>query len=308
MNYRRWSRVFEWAVAAIVVGVYAALFLMPIGEMPAPIEDFHDSVAMCLVVLAVAWAVVGPGAWWLRISGPAALVAGAWIFPRRDIVPERDLPAFVAGLAGASAIALLALRLRGIRAVRLSPELVMEPRPQFSILSLLLVTTLIAAAVGGLEYLRPTIAVEQTSIDSWIVDDTLLGPKWEDPWISADTVRVLVLSTFLAGVALGAIGVVLRPGTAWLRLAILALAIPALSAYLIHLVGMSGEMMLQRTSELALGFSGVAILTMLTVLPLRLFGYRLMRPSAVCRSAVIEGKSGQLLANAHAAPLEEALS
>jgi hypothetical protein len=46
------------------------------------------------------------------------------------------------------------------------------------------------------------------------------------------------------------------------------------------LIGITNESLLLRTSELASGFSMVAGLTALAVLPLRLFGYRLMRPAA----------------------------
>ena len=308
MNYRRWSRVFEWSIAAVVICVYAALFLLPINAVPTPIEDFHDSVAICLVVLAVAWGMAGPGRWWLRVLGPAALVTLAWLFPRRYIFPESDLPAFVAGLAGASAIALMTARLCGIRAMRLSPNRASERRPQFSILSLLMVTTLIAATIAVLESLRPLIADQYNPIDSIVSVYTLLRTKWEDTWISAGTVRVLLLSTFIAGIALGAIGVVLRPGTVWLRLAMLALAIPSISAYLLHLVGISGELTIQRTAELAIGFSSVAILTMLTVLPLRLFGYRLMRPASARRQLAVPEAPDEPLPDAPLAPLKEALS
>jgi hypothetical protein len=282
MNYRRWSRVAEWSVLAAVLGTHAAVMLLPFAfsEPPALLEDAQNLAPMCMLTLVVAWAIVGPGRWWLRVLVVPPLVVGAGLIVGQYFVPEQDAPAFIGGLTAGSATGLLAVRLRGIRMVRLLPGGPAEPRPQFSILSLLVATTLIGFAIGGLEFLRPWMAVEQTSIDPWVIDDTLLGPASADPWISAGTIRVLVLSTFVAGIAVAAMLMMTRPGAAWLRLALLLIAIPTLSIYLLHLIGITSESLLLRTSELAIGFSMVAGLTALTVLPLRLFGYRLMRPAA----------------------------
>lgn len=282
MDLARWSRRAEWAVAAAVFALHL-WFLRPIpsGFAPPLVESlFADVLGLCYLALLVGWLIAGPGPAWLRGSAAGAIVAGWLLFAVRRFevpvaMPDFGPPlylAFVATIAAAMAM----LRAFGLRVNRAAGGHghAERPRLQFSIRALIIATTLIAAVIGLLEYLRPTIGAEEQ-----LRVPILLGGEMRETWPTPGMVREVVLSLGLAAMALGAAAVVLRPGAIWLRLGILAVAIPTLAAYMMHLAGITNETLLQRIGELAASYTALAGLTAITLLPLRLFGYRLCRPA-----------------------------
>jgi hypothetical protein len=161
---------------------------------------------------------------------------------------------------------------------KLNPAAGPERGAQFSLLGLLIATTLIAAAVGGLEALRPTIGGDRAAV--------LLG-EISRP---ARQVRELVLGVSVALAAIGGLWVVARPGAIWFRLAAVLATIPVLAGYLTHLAGVTDE----RTTaaiNLALSLAWVAGLTGFTILPLRLLDYRLMRRAKAPAAVRVEAPS-----------------
>jgi hypothetical protein len=164
------------------------------------------------------------------------------------------------------------LRLGGLR-LRVIAQGQSEPRPQFSIRSLLIVTTLVAAAVGLLEGLRPILSdnTDQLGGMGRFILDTV-----EDV-LRPTTIRTLVVMGSLAGAALEGIWMVLRPGAIWLRLASLVVFVPTAAWYLTHLAGTGNETFASSVLDLAVALAAVTASTATTVLPLRLMGFRLMR-------------------------------
>jgi hypothetical protein len=65
---------------------------------------------------------------------------------------------------------------------------------------------------------------------------------------------------------------------------ILVVAIPTWAAYMMHLAGITNATLLQRIGELTVSYAALAALTAITLLPLRLFGYRFCRPAPVAAS------------------------
>ena len=81
-----------------------------------------------------------------------------------------------------------------------------------------------------------------------------------------------------ASAALGGVWVVLRPGTIWLRLAGLVVSLGVLGVYLPHLSGVATEEFTASAVNLSIALAAIAMHTGISVLPLRLLGYRLHRP------------------------------
>ena len=137
-----------------------------------------------------------------------------------------------------SALALVVgLRLCGLRVAKSAIAGGRERGAQFSILSMLIATTLIAAMVGALEALRPILSgnIDQlSSVTRYIFDSV------EDV-LRAPTIRALVAASVAASAALGGVWVVLRPGTIWMRLAGLVVGLGVLGVYLPHLSGVATE-------------------------------------------------------------------
>jgi hypothetical protein len=275
MNYRRLSQGTEWAVLAAVLVLHCLIF--------APLRSSSDAFwlhvaaeaqPLAAIVLVSAWGVLGPGWRWCRGIAICLLLLLVIGTPSNDglgpFVPAPVPVTLPFAVVIAAFLVVGSMRLSGQRATRIRTGR-QEGPPQFSIRSLLVTTTLIGAAIACLEMLRPT----------FLVISPEMGNDGFARWLrenQATTVRQCVLSAAVAACSVAALAVVLRPGIAWLRLAILALAIPTICVYLTHLVGETTDSFALRAVELTAALAGPAVLVAITVLPLRLMGYRLMRP------------------------------
>jgi hypothetical protein len=160
---------------------------------------------------------------------------------------------------------------------------------QFSIRSLLLMTTMVAVAIACLERLRPHLAWSPASFSRL---DFLWEPIRDltSQVAAAHGLRLAVLSSVASGVVAAAIWAVMRPGNPWLRVVATGVIAAATGVYLAHLVGDWPNWM---------PASGLVILAALvgtSVLPLRLMGFRLAR-AARCRtkvSATRDGRAGEV--------------
>ena len=159
------------------------------------------------------------------------------------------------------------------------PDTLAQERGQFSLRALLLATTLVAVAVGSLEWLRPTLS----RLD---VDSVFWSKRPTQFWRAASETRQLIMTAAIALTSVGAIVAVMGRGRIWLRIAALAITIPASALYLAHvsgagnhLIGLTGQTRLSSTAvALTAGLAAIATMCGLSVLPLGLAGYRLQRP------------------------------
>jgi len=284
VDYRRAAQIAEWTLAALVVGLHLVIFLSPEtpGKPQFALAAAHDAQLFSGVVLILAWAVLGPGRWWLRLAVlPVLLILWALPWNTRMIPREQGHLPFL--LAGMATLALILARLCGFRMRRLDPATGPERGAQFSLLGLLVVTTLVAAAIGGLEALRPLLGQDRgedfAALALWM-DSIDVGPA--SVWPIAVRRFVMAIAASLA--AVGGLWVVARPGAMWFRLGAVAATVPILAAYLANL---SGEASGRTTIAVNLGF-GLGLVTIVTgvsVLPLRMFDFRLQRKSVAAKSA-----------------------
>jgi hypothetical protein len=295
MNLSRWSRIAEWAVLAAVAGLHALLMLLP-----EPVDQFPGFLAMAgrqtlalgQPAVLLAWAVLGPGRWWWRWPAAAVSLVGVALWWGELPNPSRweNGDALFAAFVIAAFALLCLLRSFGL-SVRGTAEQ-HEPRAQFSIRTLLIATTLIAGVIGVLEYLRPALAETQMQeVLTFGFPGGIISLPNET--FTATALRASVLGAASAALAVGAIFVVLRPGLVWLRAIVLLTALPALAGYLIHLIGVSDSSLSQRIAELTCAFAALAAMTAVTVLPLRLFGYRLSRPATATKTTTAPASSNQ---------------
>ncbi|HZN32468.1 MAG TPA: hypothetical protein VFB80_01570 [Pirellulaceae bacterium] len=287
MDYRRASRIAEWTLAAAVVLLHLAIFLWPEagGQPQFLIQAAHDAQLLSGIVLIVGWCILGPGSPWLR-GGALPVLAILWFLPWNErIMPRETTAAFQFTLAITAAAVIVLLRLLGFRMQRVDPAAGPERSAQFSLFGLLIATTLIAAAIGGLEALRPAMTQDRSPDFLFVLGELPRRPQ---------QVREIVLAAAVALSAIGGLWVVARPGAAWFRLGGIALALPVAAVYLAYMTGEAD----QRTSvavNLGLGLALVAGLTGLSVLPLRMLDFRLKRPAAAgARSVAAAPKLGQL--------------
>lgn len=279
MDYQRASRIAEWTLAALVVGLHLVIFLWPEtrGKPRFLLAAAHDAQMLAGVLLIFAWAVLGPGQWWLRLGSLPVLLA-LWAMPWNTRILPRpmnsSLPMVVASMAGA---AIVVTRLCGFRVQKLDLTAGPERGAQFSLWGMLVVTTLVAAAVGGLEALRPTLA--HGASDRNVLTVWLDSAESGQPFLSAKNVRQMVMALAVALSALGGMWVVARPGAVWFRLASVAATVPVLAGYLTHLSGDVDERATVAVN-LGIGLGLIAVLTGVSVLPLRIFDYRLQRKAA----------------------------
>ncbi len=298
MDYRRATRIFEGALVALVIALQAGLFLWPesSGRPNLVLATGHDAQLLSAIVLALAWTVLGPGLAWIRWA-VLPVLAVAWLLPwNTRMLPRETTSGFQITVAAVAAGTALVLWLCGQR-VRCLGTGGRERGAQFSLLGLILATTLVAAAIGSLEALRPILRSQSASELALLF--SRLGGENEaaaDAWLSPRLVRQTVMAAAVAFAALGGLWITLRPGAIWWRLGAVALAIPVLAVYLTNLSvsgsgrfpGLSGvadTWNLATAVDLALAWTAVAFLAGMTVLPLRLFDYRLQRPAkAACRA------------------------
>jgi hypothetical protein len=285
MDYRRWCWWAEWALVAAVVGLHAVIFLWP--ENPARpnfvVTAAHDAQLLSAIVLIIGWGVLGPGRLWIRLAA-APILVGLWFLPWNSAMQPREAnDSFVASVFLFSAVLIGGLRAVGARIVKRSAASGPERGAQFSLLGLLLATTAIAGGIGVLEALRPTLGGLSRSQFVDMSDLILFSP----PSVRvAQQARLLVLSASVVLAALGGLWVTLRPGASWLRLAALVGLVPAIGVYLTHLSGAGNAAFAASAGSLACGLAMVAGLTSLSVLPLRLLGFRLQRSTPLAVEAV----------------------
>jgi len=143
---------------------------------------------------------------------------------------------------------------------------------QFSILGLLLITTIIGIIAGALEAARPT----------------LQGPSPPDFGPAsplAIQLRGIVVAVAVVLSCMGGLFMVLRPGPMWVRLIAVVTLIPAFALYLAHLsaasntyIGLTSTSLLIPTAvSLGCALGATAAFSGLCVLPLRYAGFRLRR-------------------------------
>lgn len=280
MDYRRWCRIAEWAVVAAVVLLHLAVFLWPErGNSGFVLAAAHDAQLMSAIVLMLAWGVLGPGPWWMRVAALPVLVV-LWFLPWNSRMSPR---AITQEIAIQPALALAAgILVAGIRACGLSAHRMRfgerERGAQFSLWGLLVATTLIAAAIGVLEWLRPTLSTVNMELGYvvWFrqaTPDEGAAHYWQSP----QGVRQAVLAVVIAASALGGVWIVLRPGAIWLRLAALGVLTPLVALYLTHVSDVPKSEVVGDVVSLAYSFALIAALAGLTALPLRLMGFRLGR-------------------------------
>jgi hypothetical protein len=281
MNLTRWTRRAEVAVTAAVVVLHLVLMVLPErGEFPGLFAVAgRQALALCQPAILLAWAMLGRGRWWWRVPVAGLLFLGVALwwseFPNPMRLENTDamfLAFCVTCIAIFGLLRCTGMSLRGL-------EQHCEPRAQFSIRTLLIATTLIAAVIAVLEYLRPALAeAELQRVTTFGFPGGVITLPNET--FTATTLRAIVLGVASAAIAGGALLAVLRPGAVWLRAIILAIVLPASAGYLIHLINVSDSSLTQRVAELAWAFASLAAMTAVSVLPLRLLGYRLYRPAA----------------------------
>ena len=281
MNLTRWTRRAEVAVTAAVVVLHLVLMVLPErGEFPGFFAVAgRQALALCQPAILLVWAMLGPGRWWWRLPAAGLLLLGVTLWWGEIPNPTRleNTDAMFLAFCSASIAIFGLLRCTGMSLSDLEQH--REPRAQFSIRTLLIATTLIAAVIAVLEYLRPALAeAELQRVTTFGFPGGVITLPNET--FTATTLRAIVLGVASAAIAGGALLAVLRPGAVWLRAIILAIVLPALAGYLIHLINVSDSSLTQRVAELAWAFASLATMTAVSVLPLRLLGYRLYRPAA----------------------------
>lgn len=307
MNYRRWSRICEGAVAACVGLLHVGLFLLAPLDAATPPEEriaidrwrepislargvnpladlLCDTLPLCQLALLVCWATLGPGR--ARVRLPLmGIFAGLWsLMWLRSLdfgVPYTatafNTPeAFALRVGLFALVGVVALRLGGLRVVDV-PLANEAGQSQFTLRSLLLTTAAVGVTFGGLEWLRPTLSTHDsfyaTSLWADVVEGSLAVPSWPSP---RDT-RQLVMAAAAAATALAAVWAVARPGGVAFRLALVAVGVPAVGAYLSQAGGAADDQFRIVAINLSTGLAALAVLVAVTMLPLRLTRFRLAR-------------------------------
>jgi hypothetical protein len=302
VDQHRLSRRLDWAVLAGVAALHAIGVATWFRDTNAWIAlALRDSVPLVWLVLIPTWAVLGTGRAWQR--WPAAI--GLWavwgvvfsgeFFGRGLPFPPPILFAIVfVALASSFVVRLTGMRLRGA-----SPDDLLLA-PQFSIRSILIATTLVAATIAALKWFEPRLAYDPLGQQLASVRDTLIRGE---SVLTGGTVEImrgvvpqnnreLFLAAAIAGVSLGGLWCVLRPGPVWLRLTGQSLTIPILAAYMSGAGRMASADRFSETTELAMALASYASLAAVTALPLRLFDYRLMRAAAGSRDCEVPKLNG----------------
>jgi hypothetical protein len=146
---------------------------------------------------------------------------------------------------------------------------------QFTIRTLLLITTLVAATIGGLEAARPWL--KPTIPEDWIGYPPLLTMTPGNPYFP----RLWLAQAMIAAMGLGTAWAMLRPGTVWLRLIVLAFAAPLAGWYEDQLTVANADF----AASIGTWNSVFVLLTALSLVPVRLMNFRLFCPSHLASSA-----------------------
>jgi len=193
----------------------------------------------------------------------------------------RDMPAgFVTTLVCVTSLLIIGLRACGLRVMKTSSAKGPERRAQFSLLGLILVTTIIGVAIGVLEAMRPMLG--SVRYDGGVITGSppiSLAPV-------AIQLRGVIIAAMIALAGTGGLWVVLRPGAIWVRLAAMIALIPAAALYLTYhsdapntYVGLSTTTHVVRTTtNIAGALAAVAVLCGLCGLPLRWMVFVFLRP------------------------------
>jgi hypothetical protein len=307
LPYRRLAQAAEWSLLATVVLLHAAGWLWfdrlanagPLGALLA------DSLPLASLILLTLWLVLGPGYAWVRGGWAASLAACAlWSATTREAYSWEHIDVLLAGVCGATFVGTAAGRLGGLRVCDGSHVAGQSRGATFSIRSLLAITTAIAILMGGMQAARPwlrqqsgasddaiefivqqdsairsirtTITLEHTifrfpASAAWnVVEARLLAAQREG------NLRLGFACLFSTAASLLAAAAVLRPGAPWLRIAGLAILIPAAGWYIGNLTETGAE----STLTLTLWAATTVALVAGSLVPLRLMGYRLVRPNS----------------------------
>jgi len=278
MDYRRWATCVECLFAAgMIVAHLAAIGLAPGLPQDGLSGMLICAVPYCQLVLLLAWAVLGPGpAIWRIWSAPVLLVGGslAWVWmwqERGSGINRMEYPLLV--LTGIVGVCLLVILRLGGLAIRLNPR---DDRSaaQFSIRSLLTLTTLVAVVIAILERLRPMLAagLNDSQYYTYVILHSDLSPDVTLPQI----IRQLVLAISIAGVSWATIWAIMRPGNLWIRLLTTSVVAAALGMYLAHLSSSAAASLFGLANQMVV----LMVLVGGSVAPLRLMQFRLTRAPA----------------------------
>ena len=233
--------------------------------------DVQEVLPGVQIVAIAAWAVLGPGPLWVRLpTAPVLLVIWAVGWSRGDWAESRSLDELLLATGLTALLVLSVLRCCGLRIGKATPELTDRRLPQFSILGLIVLTTLVAAVLGALEWLRPTLRLES---DLWMYEVGEVSFTSHHWLTSPSAARRAVMAAALAGAALAGGWSVLRPGLVWPRLMVAIAVAAVLGAYLVHVAGSDRGPVLGLSISLALH----ALLGAVSAWPLRLASARLTR-------------------------------
>jgi hypothetical protein len=307
------ARAAEALLLAIVgithaAGWFALDYLQTLGTAGSLLAEALPFASLSLLAL---WIPLGPGSLWLR--GAASPLLAWFIYQAAWSTGPTDWTAadrLLASVAVALLVVALALRACGVRMVFASPRLDAKV-PQFSVRGLLIVTTFVALCIGGLEAARPWLrsAEEIRNEQAELMLDQILEEvsarslssesgsqsAWPAPlrsvgeWtIGGGRPRHALMAAILVLASLLATWTVLRPGAPWLRAAGSAICIPAAGMYLGPLTSLDPE----STLTMAVWITAIGLLVGLSVAPLRLMSYRVVRPCIAATSGRASGSAG----------------
>jgi len=295
LPYRRLAVAAEWLLLALVMLLHAGAWiwssrLVDLGPAGALLAD---SVPLASLLVLAAWCALGPGFLWLRGAFAAGLllVAGVAVAsPERFTWSHADALLGLAPLA--TLLAAAAPRATGLRATLRVPGEQPDRGATFTVRGLLVITTAIALAIGMLEAARPWLRAADNStvaMELWLTSGarpqprlTLRAPaaapfKAINAWLveahRKGQFRLALVACLLTVAALIAYTTLLRRGAVWLGLTGLAAIVPAAGWYIGHLTDTSPE----TSFTLTLWIATIITIVVVSLVPLRLMGYRLVR-------------------------------